>query len=50
MHVPPLSHAVDLQRQVYVGSLKVESEPLHIVHTVAFVHYVQLLLHAELKI
>jgi hypothetical protein len=50
MHVPALFHAVELQIQVNVGSLKAASEPLHTVHTVAFVHYVQLLLHAELKI
>jgi hypothetical protein len=50
VHDPALFHAVDLQRQVNVGSLKAASEPLHIVHTVALMHYVQLLLHAELKI
>ncbi len=50
MHVPALFHAVDLQIQVNVGSLKDASDPLHAVHTVAFIHYVQLLLHAELKI
>ncbi len=50
MHVPALFHAVDMQMQVNVGFLKAASEPLHIVHTVEFVHYVQLLLHAELKI
>jgi hypothetical protein len=49
-HVPALFHAVDLQIQVNVGSLKAASEPIHAVHTVALVHYVQLLLHAELKI
>ncbi len=50
MHVPALFHAVDLQIQVNVRSLKAASKPLHTVHTVALVHYVQLLLHAELKI
>ncbi len=50
MHIPALFHAVDLQIQVNVGSLKAASKPLHTVHTVALVHYVQLLLHAELKI
>ncbi len=50
MHVPALFHAVDLQIQVNVGSLKAASAPLHEVHTVALVHYVQLLLHPELKI
>ncbi len=50
MHVPALFHAVDLQIQVNVGSLKIASEPLHSVHTVALVHKVQLLLHTELKI
>ena len=50
MHVPTLFHAVDLQLQVNVGSLKASSEPLQPVHSVALVHYVQLLLHAELKI
>ncbi len=50
MHVPALFHAVDLQIQVNAGSLKAASEPLHTLHTVALVHYVQLLLHAELKI
>ncbi len=47
MHVPALFQAVDLQIQVKVGSLKAASKPLHTVHTVALVHYVQLLLHAE---
>ncbi len=47
MHVPALFHAVDLQIQVNVGSLKAASEPLHTVHNVALVHYVQLLLHAK---
>ncbi len=46
MHVPALFHAVDLQIQVNVGSLKAASEPLQTVQTVAFMHYVQLLLHA----
>ncbi len=50
MHVPALFHAVDLQIQVNVGSLKDASEPTHTVQTVALVHYVQLLLQAELKI
>ncbi len=50
MHIPTLFHAVDMQLQVNVGSLKAASDPLHPVHTVALVHYVQLLLHAELKI
>ncbi len=50
MHIPALFHAVDLQLQVNAGSLKSASEPLHPVHSVALVHYVQLLLHAELKI
>ncbi len=50
MHVPALFHAVYLHIQVNVGSLKTTSEPLHTVQTVAFVHYVQLLLHAELNI
>ncbi len=50
MHVPALFHAIDLQIQVNVGSLNAASEPLHAVQTVALVHYVQLLLHAELKI
>ncbi len=50
MHVPALFHAVDLQLQVNAGSLKAASKPLHPVHSVALVHYVQLLLHAELKI
>ncbi len=49
MHVPPLFHAVELHIQVNVGSLKAASEPLHTVQTVALVHYVQLLLHAELN-
>ncbi len=49
MHIPALFHPVDLQIQVNVGFLKAASEPLHTVHTVALVHYVQLLLHAELK-
>ncbi len=47
MHIPALFHAEDLQIQVNVGSLKVASEPLQTVHTVALVHKVQLLLHAE---
>jgi hypothetical protein len=38
MHVPALFHAVDMQIQVNVGSLKAASEPLHTVQTVAFVH------------
>ncbi len=42
MHVPELFHAVDLQIQVNVWSLKAASEPLHAVHTVVLVHYVQL--------
>jgi hypothetical protein len=50
VHVPALFHAVDLQIQVKVGSLKAASKTLHTVHTVALVHYVQLLLHAEWKI
>ncbi len=50
MHVPALFHAVDLQIQVYVVFLKAASDPLHTVQTVALVHYVQLLLHAEFKI
>ncbi len=50
MHVPALFHAEDLQIQVNIGSLKAASEPLHTVHTVALVHYVQLLLHAELNV
>ncbi len=50
MHIPALFHTVDLQIQVNAGSLKAASEPLHTVHTVALVHYVQLLLHAELKL
>ncbi len=49
MHVPALFHAVDLQIQVNVGSLYVESEPLHTVHAVALVHYVQLRLQAKIK-
>jgi hypothetical protein len=49
VHVPPLFHAVELHIQVNVGSLKAASEPLHTVQTVALVHYVQLLLHAELN-
>ncbi len=47
MHVPPLFHAEDLQIHDYVRSLCVESEPLHVVQTVALVHAVQLLLHAN---
>jgi hypothetical protein len=50
VHVPALFQAVDLQLQVNVGSLKSASEPLHPAHSVALVHYVQLLLQAELKI
>ena len=50
MHVPALFHAVDLQIQVNVGTLKLASEPLHNVQTVALVHYVQLLLQAELEV
>ncbi len=47
MHIPALFHAVDLHIQVNNGFLKAVSVPLHTVHTVALVHYVQLLLHAE---
>jgi hypothetical protein len=50
MHIPALVHDVDLQIQSNVGSLKAASKPLHTVHTVALMHYVQLLLHAELNI
>ncbi len=48
MHVPPLFHAVDLQTQVYAGSLYAASETIHPVQTVALVHPVQLLLQAKL--
>ncbi len=47
MQVPPLFQAVDLQIHVYVGSLCVESEPLHVVQIVALVHAAQLLLQAK---
>jgi hypothetical protein len=46
MQVPALFHAVELQIQINIGSLKAASEPLHTVHSVALVHYVQLLLQA----
>jgi hypothetical protein len=48
VHVPPLFHAVDLQIQVYAGSLYAASEPMHPIQTVALVHPVQLLLQAKL--
>ncbi len=48
MHVPPLFHAVDLQTQVYAGSLYAASEPIHPIQKVALVHPVQLLLQAKL--
>ncbi len=49
MHVPALFHAEEVQIQVDPGFLYAASEPLHTVHSVALVHYVQLLLHAVLK-
>ncbi len=48
VHAPPLFHDVDLQIQVNSGLLKSESNPLHTMHIVEFMHYVQLLLHAKL--
>ncbi len=50
MHVPALFHAEEMQIQVDAGFLKAASDPLHTEHTIALVHYVQLLLHAELSI
>ncbi len=46
VQIPPLFHAVDLQIQVYAGSLNDESEPLHPVQIVALVQLVQLVLQA----
>ncbi len=48
MQIPPSSHAVDLQIQVNVGSLYIESAPLHPVQLVEFVHPVQVVLQANL--
>ncbi len=47
MHAPALFHAEEMQIQVGAVFLKAASDPLH---SVALVHYVQLLLHAELTI
>ncbi len=47
MHIPPLSHAVDLQMHANIGSLWAASEPLHPVQVVALLHPVQLLLQAK---
>ncbi len=47
MHIPPFSHAVDLQTHVYAGFLYSESEPLQAVQTDELVHSVQLLLQAK---
>ncbi len=46
MHVPPLFHAVDLQKHAIAGSLNAESEPIHDMQAVALVQLVQLLLQA----
>ncbi len=48
MHIPSLFHAEELQIQVSVGSLYIESLPLHPVQKVALVHPVQLLLQTKL--
>ncbi len=48
LQIPPSFHAVDLQIQVYVGSLYAESTPLHPVHIVASVHPVHVILQAIL--
>ncbi len=49
VHVPPLFHAEDLQTHVFAESLSAESEPLHPVQKVSFMHPVQLLLQAKLS-
>jgi hypothetical protein len=47
MQVPSLFHAEDLQIHVSIGSRYSESEPVHPVHRVSFLHPVQLLLQAK---
>ncbi len=44
VHVPPLLKAEDLHSHVWAGSRSAESEPLHAMQNVAFMHSVQLLL------
>ncbi len=46
MHIPPFSHAVDLQTHANAGSLSTESKPLHPVQELVLVQPVHLLLQA----